>query len=222
MVGVLFDLDGTLIDSLPNITDAVNTVLQQRGLPALPRETVAGFVGRGVPVLVDRMIAATALEPIAREGILKDLMAAYDVEALKTQLFPGVHAALTALQADAIPLGVVTNKPRAPMGPTLEAAGIAHFFGVTVAGDDLPQRKPDPLPLTHAMEALGVSQAIFVGDSETDAATAANAAVPFVLFTEGIRLSPLSDLPHDAAFSDFGQLPDVLQPILTTFARTQS
>ncbi|MEM7753369.1 MAG: HAD-IA family hydrolase, partial [Pseudomonadota bacterium] len=81
---------------------------------------------------------------------------------------------------------------------------------VVVAGDDLPKRKPDPMQLTHAMAQLGVADCVYVGDSETDAATAENAAMPFVLYTEGIRHTPVSEMRHAAVFSDFADLADVL------------
>ena len=79
-----------------------------------------------------------------------------------------------------------------------------------MAGDDLPKRKPDPAQLLHAVEALDVPGAVYVGDSETDAASAQNANMPFVLFTEGIRLSPIEDLPHVACFDDFADLPELI------------
>lgn len=211
MKAVLFDLDGTLIDSLPNVRDAANAVLEAWALSPLPPATVAGFIGLGEQVFVDRLIAATDLQSGDRDAIMSLFIARYKEEARKTKLFPGVADALRALQNAGFPLGLVTNKPRAPLVPTLEAAELTGIFDVVVAGDDLPKRKPDPAPVFHAMERLEQKNAVYVGDSETDAATAESAGVPFVLFTEGIRVTPVSDIPHDVAFQAFGSLPELLR-----------
>lgn len=214
MTAVLFDLDGTLIDSLPNVRDAANAVLEAWSLPPLPSQTVAGFVGLGEQVFVDRLIAATDLSSADRDQIMARFIGRYKEEAKKTVLFPGVEKALASLKSGGVRLGLVTNKPRAPLGPTLDAAGLADIFETVVAGDDLPVRKPDPAPIRHAMEAMGADTAVYIGDSETDAATAQNAGIPFVLFTEGIRLSPIEDLPHAEAFDDFAKLPALIQRLI--------
>ncbi len=214
MTAVLFDLDGTLIDSLPNVRDAANAVLDEHDLPPLPSNTIAGFVGLGEEVFVDRLIAATDLDPGARDQVMTAFIRHYKEEAQKTKLFHGVEKALTILQDEGVPLGLVTNKPRGPLGPTLEAARLGRFFGAIVAGDDLPKRKPDPVQIAHATKLLGQTRAIYVGDSDTDAATAQNAGIPFVLFTEGIRLTPVHDLPHEVAFSDFGMLPEIVRHMI--------
>ena len=211
MTAILFDLDGTLIDSLPNITDAANAVLARWTLPSLPPQTVAGFVGLGEEVFVDRLIEATDLDLGERTDILAAFIEHYKVQAGKTALFPGVARALHVLKQDGLPLGLVTNKPRAPLIPTLEAAHLTDAFDIVLAGDDLPLRKPDPLPLVTAMERLGQKSAVYIGDSETDAKSAEAAQMPFVLFTEGIRTSPVASLTHAAKFSDFNELPDILR-----------
>jgi phosphoglycolate phosphatase len=86
---------------------------------------------------------------------------------------------------------------------------LAGVFGAVVAGDTLSVRKPDPAPLLHALAGLGVSGGLYVGDSPVDSETARRAGVPFALFTEGIREAPLAEIPHDAAFSDMRELPDI-------------
>ncbi len=214
MTAILFDLDGTLIDSLSNITDAANAVLAKWSHPPLSSHLVAGFVGLGEGVFVDRLIAATDLNPAERTEILEAFIERYKIEALKTELFDGVAHALGELRAGRAPLGLVTNKPRTPLIPTLEAANLTSAFDVVIAGDDLPRRKPDPLPLITAMERLDQSQAIYVGDSETDAKTAAAAGVPFVLFTEGIRTTSLDELQYTEKFSNFSQLGAILQRLI--------
>ena len=124
---------------------------------------------------------------------------------------PGVMAALELLRAEGVPMGLVTNKPRAPLGPTLDTVALTPFFDVVLAGDDLDRRKPDPEPLLHAVRALGGERVIYVGDSDVDAETARRAGQVFVLYTEGIRTVPLHDIPHDVAFNDFAMLPGIVR-----------
>lgn len=210
MTPILFDLDGTLIDSLPNIHAAANAVLSANDQPPLEASVVAGFVGLGEGVFVDRLIAATELVLEERPRILSEFMRAYKVAAAETRCFAGVVPMLTDLKEKGLALGVVTNKPRAPLGPTLEAAGLVPFFDVVVAGDDLPVRKPNPEPIRHAMAELGATGCVFIGDTPIDAETAERAGVPFGMFTEGIRTVPTEAIPHDFAFSDFRALPTLL------------
>ncbi len=207
---VLFDLDGTLIDSLPNITDATNAVLDKRHLPRLEAEIVAGFVGQGEQVFVDSLIETTDLDIGERDWVLQQFLRHYKEEAVHTRCFHGVHQALETLRSDGYRLGLVTNKPRGPLGNTLEAARLSSAFDVIVAGDDLQRRKPDPLPIRHALEKLGADTCLYVGDSEIDSEAAQNAGVPFILFTEGIRRSDVRDIRHSVAFNDFGMLPAIV------------
>ncbi|MEM6385739.1 MAG: phosphoglycolate phosphatase [Pseudomonadota bacterium] len=211
MIPVLFDLDGTLIDSLPNIGEAANVILQARNLPALPPSVVATFVGLGEEVFVDRLIAATDLPTTDRDTIMQQFISEYKRVAQDTRCFPGVSRALGALKARGAKMGIVTNKPRAPMQPTLEAAELTSFFDVVVAGDDLPTRKPDAAPLRHAMAELGAVNCVYIGDTPIDAETARASAVPFGLFTEGIRTVPIKDIHHDFAFDHFDNLIGTLE-----------
>lgn len=211
MTPVIFDLDGTLIDSLPGITDAANAVLAEHNLPTVSTSLTKGFVGSGERVFIERLIAATELDPTQFDAHVARLIVHYKEAARHTRLMPGVRDALSTLKAEGYPLGLVTNKPRAPLGPTLEAAGLSEDFEVFLAGDDLARRKPDPLPLRTAIEQLGANTGLFVGDSDIDAQTAQNADVPFVLYTEGIRTTPIERLPHEAAFDDFSKLPEIVR-----------
>ena len=210
MTPVVFDLDGTLIDSLPDVTKAVNLLLTEEGQPLLDASVVNTFVGSGEQVLMQRLIAATAFEPGDHERLMPRFIAHYKVAALDTKLFPGARAALDRLRAAGVPIGLCTNKPRAPLIPTLEAAGLDDVFGVVVAGDDLPKRKPDPAPLFHCFQVLGAETGVYVGDSEVDAETAQRAGVPFVIYAHGIRVKPIAEIPHDVVFDDFGALDGIL------------
>jgi len=210
MLPVVFDLDGTLIDSLPDVTKAVNLLLEEEGQPLLDSSVVNTFIGSGERVLMDRLVAATAFLPSDFDRLMPRFIAHYKIAALDTKLFPGARDALDRLRAAGVPIGLCTNKPRAPLIPTLEAAGLSDVFGVVVAGDDLPKRKPDPAPLFHCFQALGAETGIYVGDSEVDAETARRAGVPFVIYAHGIRVSPIADIPHDVVFDNFGALDGIL------------
>ncbi len=211
MLPVVFDLDGTLIDSLPNVTDAVNGLLADHALPPLTQNAVINFVGRGERVLLDRLIAATDLNEGDFDGLMAQFIEHYKRAAEDTEVFHGVHEALAELRRVGHPLALCTNKPRAPLKPTLAAAGLSDAFDVVVAGDDLPKRKPDPAPVLFIMSELGVERCVYVGDSEIDAETAERAGVPYLFFTEGICAVPITEISHAAAFGAFSELPQLVR-----------
>ena len=206
MIPVIFDLDGTLIDSLPDITLAANDLLAAHDLPPLEATQVAGFVGHGEIAFLQRLIAATDLNPEKFDAILPDFIYRYKAAAKQTRMMPGARQALDTLKEQGVPIGLCTNKPRAALIPTLAAVGLSGTFDTVVAGTDHEKRKPDPALLHLAMTGLGAGRCIYVGDSEVDAETAERAAVPFLLYTKGIRVTPVADIPHDAAFDDFAGL----------------
>ncbi len=208
---VVFDLDGTLIDSAPDIHRAANAALAAEGKPPLPLVQVRSFIGNGVAVLVERVMAASGLtgaEIHAR--MLARFMADYDAApADLTRCFSGVAEALGKLRAQGARLAVCTNKPEATSHAILTALGLAPAFDVVIGGDSTPFRKPDPRPLLAAFDALG-GRGLYVGDSEVDAATARAAGVPFLLFTEGYRAASVEDLAPLHTFSEFASLPEIV------------
>lgn len=214
MKGIVFDLDGTLVDSLPEIAAAANAVMAARGLPDLPLRQVARFVGLGEQVFVDRMIAAVGIDLADRPDVMQRFMAAYKIASQSSSLMPGVATALEALKARGVPMGLCTNKPGGPLQAVLDSAGLRQFLAAIVAGDTLKVRKPDPAPLLLAFDQLGAQPGLYVGDSETDAETAQRAGIPFALYTEGIRQKAVDEIPHDIAFSDFARLSEVAGPFL--------
>lgn len=208
---VLFDLDGTLVHSAPDIHAAANAMLAEAGAAAVDLPTVQGFIGEGAAVLVARLMAARGLPPGRHEELLARFRAAYDTAPARlTRPWPGVPGALAALARAGHALGVVTNKPEAPARAVLAALGLAEHIAVVVGGDSLPVRKPDPGPLIHALAALGAADGIFVGDSEIDAAAAAAAGLPFALFTRGYRRAPAEAIAAALHFDDFAGLPAAL------------
>jgi phosphoglycolate phosphatase len=217
---IIFDLDGTLVDSAPDIHAATEKMLQEIGQPVLSLETVTSFIGNGVPKLVERVIAARGLGTrFDADDLLARFMRHYAAAATeKTRLYPHVAEALQMLGDDGYALGLCTNKPKAPTALVLEAFDLARFFDVVVCGDTLPVKKPDPAPLQLAIERLGATGSVYVGDSEVDAATAKAAAIPFALFTEGYRKSDVSDIPKTYSFSDFAELGVVIDKVFVAQA----
>jgi phosphoglycolate phosphatase len=215
---VIFDLDGTLIDSAPDIHASANRVFAPHG-ESFTRAEVQGFVGRGAPNLISRLARSRGMPGAgaAFDDLLARFLTVYEQSHTLTTLYPGVPSALRELSGAGARLGLCTNKPIAPTQAVLAHFGLA-CFGAVVGGDSLPVKKPDPAPLLHALKMLGDGPMIFVGDSEVDAETAQAAGVPFVLFTEGYRKTPVEALPHHAAFADFAELPTLVAGISASFA----
>jgi phosphoglycolate phosphatase len=216
MTAVIFDLDGTLIDSAADIAANANAVLEELGLGRLPDAQIASFVGNGVPHLVGLVLKASGM---VADGplfapMVKRFNERYETAFEHTTIYPGVINALDALVAAGCVLGVCTNKTIAPTHAVLRHLGLDGYFKAVYGGDSLPQRKPDPAPLFATAKELGQDQVIFVGDSEVDAKTAENAKLPFLIYTEGYRKTPVHELYHDAAFNDFKQLPGLVASLM--------
>jgi phosphoglycolate phosphatase len=183
---VLFDLDGTLIDSTGDLADGANAARAAFGLPPLPEGEVAPAIGHGLGHLL-RGTLPEGLHPRLEEAraAFHTHYAAHLLH--RTRAYAGVPACLEHLAACGIPLGLVTNKPGRFVAGILDGLGWTERFETVVAGDTLPQRKPAPEPIRHAVDALGTEpeQTIYVGDSEVDLECAAAAGVPFVCVAWG-------------------------------------
>lgn len=210
-LSVIFDLDGTLIDSLPDIHAAVNRLLAAEGQVRMARAEVQAFVGDGAPVLIRRVMAARGMDMARHAELAARMVADYTARSCeKTTVLPHVAETLTALRAEGCRLGICTNKPESATRAVLAELGLAALFDVIVAGDTMAERKPDPAPLNHAARLLGAARAIFVGDSEVDARTAEAAALPFVFFAGGYLRVPRHEISPVAEFSDYRELPALL------------
>lgn len=220
MKGVIFDLDGTLVDSAPDIHAAANALLRAMGYQPLAYETVRGFIGNGIPKLVERVMRTSDIEHSrARHADLTRQFEHLYAEkpAVKTVLYPGVISTLDALKKAGCLMGVCTNKNHGLTVQVLEGMKIADYFGSVIGGDSLAVRKPDAAPFFACAKELGANEVLYVGDSEVDAATAKAANVPFLLFTEGYRKSPVEDIVCDHSFARFEALPELVDGL---FERT--
>jgi phosphoglycolate phosphatase len=180
---VVFDLDGTLVDSRRDLATAVNRLRGELGLPALRVDQVEAMVGEGARILVERALADAPTLAISRERALERFIAHYDACCLETtEPYPGM-AALVRRLAARWPLAILTNKPMAATRKLLDHFDWLEIFRLVVAGDSLPARKPDPAGIRHIAERLDLvpSSIVLVGDSRFDAETAAAAGCRLVL-----------------------------------------
>ncbi|WP_299415614.1 phosphoglycolate phosphatase [uncultured Sulfitobacter sp.] len=205
-VRIVFDLDGTLIDSAPDICAVANALLAPHHAQITLAQTHM-FIGNGVSVFVARMLAAVGLSETLHAEVLAGFKAAYPTAVGQTHPYAGVIHALGILKRQGHMLGICTNKPLVPCMAVLDHLGLTDYFDTFWGGDSLAVHKPDPAPLRAAFDALGQGPSVYVGDSEVDAQTAQAAEVPFLLFSAGYRKSPLAQIPHSAAFDDFATLP---------------
>jgi phosphoglycolate phosphatase len=207
---LIFDLDGTLVDSAPDLATALNGLLAEFGKPALAESTVRAMVGDGAGVLVQRGLQASGLGDADQPAALRRFLALYrDCLIDKTRAYPEVEATLERLQSEGHKLGVCTNKPYDPTQRILKALKLDRFFGAVIGGDSLPKRKPDPEPLLAAIEGLGgiAAKAVMIGDSANDVLCARAAGVTAILIPSDYG-NPAEDA--DVKLMRFAELPDAL------------
>lgn len=214
MARIVFDLDGTLIDSAPDIRGIANAILEREGKEPISLPQARDFIGNGASVFVRKMREAQGIPDSDHDRILKDFTDAYVTAVDLTVPYPGVEAALVALKQAGHVLGICTNKPIVPTRAVIKHVGLEQYFDVMIGGDSLPVHKPDPAPLHKTFAQLGEGKVIYVGDSDVDAETAKRAIVPFLLFTEGYLKVPVDSLTYEKTFNDFALLPDLVAQVL--------
>lgn len=208
---ILFDLDGTLVDSAPDLAATMNVLLERRGRRRLTLDDVRHMVGQGAKVLMERGMAATGEPASARDidRMFDEFLAYYNQHiADESRVFPGVREALERLTDAGCALAVCTNKPEWPARRLLEELDLDGYFGAVVGGDTLKVRKPDPEHLFECVRQLGTppGRAIMVGDSRTDVDAARAAALPVVAVTFGYTPVPVSTFGPDVLIDHFDEL----------------
>jgi phosphoglycolate phosphatase len=192
---LVFDLDGTLIDSARDLAESIGEMLESYGAAPLPLTDVVTMVGEGAPILVRRALARAGLRPGVDDALARFLKI-YDRRLMDhTIVYPGMNESL-ALAVRRGPLAVLTNKPLGPSIGILEALGLRGYFSRVIGGDSEYGRKPDPAGL-HALQALAPGEPlVMIGDSPADWKVAVNANCPFVFARFGFGASKF-DAPPD-------------------------
>jgi phosphoglycolate phosphatase len=212
---VVWDLDGTLVDSAADIAASLNRLLGENGLASLDSGRIRNMIGEGVAVLIRRGFEAHDITPGGERlaGLVERFLAIYsEIATASTRLFPGARKALQTLSDAGLRQAICTNKPEAITRQVLAGLGIADCFDVVIGGDTLPRNKPDPLPLRIALEGLDVTpeQSLMVGDSAIDVQTAHAAGVSVAFVTFGYGPGPSHPHKADYLIDDFADLPAVV------------
>ncbi|MEJ0061765.1 MAG: phosphoglycolate phosphatase [Alphaproteobacteria bacterium] len=209
--GVIFDLDGTLVDSAPDIRNALNEYLRALGRRALTLEEATGMIGDGVMLLVERALTTTGEKPGDIIPHVQSFMKIYRaINADPAQIYPGVMKILDFMRERNIALGLCTNKPEAATHKLLDDLKLAAYFSGVAGGDTYPLHKPNPEHLRGVIAMMGVDadRCVMVGDSPNDLAAARGLGVPCVLADYGY--ASVKDLPADAFIESMEGLPEAL------------
>jgi phosphoglycolate phosphatase len=220
---VIFDLDGTLIDSLPDVMSALNSVLADNNRRPVTRDEAKLMVGGGAEPLLERAFSVTGdvLAPERAQSYVEAFTMYYRADpATKTTIFEGVVPALEALSERGLRLGICTNKPHQSALKVLEALSLDGHFAACFGKASVPFHKPDRRHYDEVAQALGVlpEHSLYVGDSETDVETARNAGVPIILVPFGYSRAPAGDLGGDRVIEHFSELPDVVDELFAQMA----
>jgi phosphoglycolate phosphatase len=203
---LIFDLDGTLIDSKLDLALAVNAALEEMGRAALPHEQIFGYIGQGAPKLIARALGKGATQEECRRG-LEFFIQYYSIHKLdNTSLYPGVRETLDALAG--MPMAVLTNKPVGASRGILQGLGLAETFQIIYGGNSFERKKPDPMGVETILREFGAApaQVMFVGDSEIDVQTARNAGTWVCGVTYGFGSHRLAEFPPDLLVDNLTEL----------------
>jgi phosphoglycolate phosphatase len=221
---VVFDLDGTLIDTAPDLIDTLNHILTREGFDAVDYEVAREAIGAGAKSLLERGLARQGkqVEPQRLDALYRDYLDHYAEHiADRSRPFPGMEAALDRLSAEGRILAVCTNKLEWLSVRLLDRLNLSRRFAVIVGQDTIGIAKPNPAVLRHTIEAAGgdTARAIMVGDSITDIATARAASVPVIAVNFGYTDTPVSELNPDRVVAHYDALPEAVRALSTTHTR---
>lgn len=216
---LVFDLDGTLIDSAPDIADAVNALLGELGKAPLDLADIKRMIGDGAPVLLERALAASGIQEAAA-GFMPRFKILYEAASTnRTELYPKVREVLEGFRREDRQLALCTNKPKAATELVLRHFGLDFLFSAIIGGDSLKERKPAKEPLLAAIrqaggEAAALGSALMIGDSHTDLATAKAAAIDAVIIPSGYgRAADAATQGHFHEIARFADLPALLEKL---------
>lgn len=215
---IVFDLDGTLVDSVPDLAGALDTLMQEKGLQAIGVDLARSLIGHGIPNLVRRALAERGQDWDETAGNL-DIRRFTEIYGARvsqeTRPYPEVETTLTLLHAQGWRMGVCTNKMERFARAIVDDLGLGRYFAVVAGPDTFKVGKPDPRHLTETARATGGGEpVIFVGDSEVDIATGKAAGVPVIAMTYGYTKVPLAGLGADRLIDGFAELPEAIASIL--------
>lgn len=218
-VTIAFDLDGTLVDTAPDLIGTLNVLLGEEGLPALAQDEARPFIGHGARWLIERGFEAAGvhLHPARAQSLFERFIARYRAHiADQSRPFPGCEAALEALAAAGATLAVCTNKPTELSILLLDALKLSDRFAAIIGPDSAPAPKPDARHLLTTVERVGgdPSRVIMVGDSATDVGAARAAKAALIVVTFGYTAIPAADLDHDALVDHYDALPAACARVL--------
>ncbi|MCI5045072.1 MAG: HAD-IA family hydrolase [Aquisalinus sp.] len=215
---LIFDLDGTLVDSAPDLAEAMNHVLQLEGFTPLPPEEVRHLVGHGARALLEAGLAAHG-SSVTDEKM--DALIALFIEHYKAHLtdksrpFPGVTEALSVLRDEGFPLAVCTNKREELALPLLRDLALSSYFECIICRDSLPKYKPDPLPLQTCAERTGTTSGIMVGDTMTDLSAALAADMACLIASFGYGRFESEEIKKARQFDHFDEIPGIILEIVS-------
>jgi phosphoglycolate phosphatase len=213
IAAVMVDLDGTLLDTLPDLASAANRMLAALGLAGRPQEQIGGYIGKGIPNLVRRCLDGEA-DTLQAKGLPLFEAFYFEESGRHCLAYPGVVEGLQRFAAMHLPLACVTNKTERFTLSLLEHMALARYFSLVVSGDTLPRKKPDPMQLLHICAQFGLppSRVLLIGDSSNDALAARAAGCPVACVSYGYNEGrDVHDLDCDAIVASLEEAAQLVQ-----------
>jgi phosphoglycolate phosphatase len=219
-IAIIFDLDGTLVDTAPDLLAALNAVLTVEGHDPIVPADLRHLVGHGARAMFEHALVKTGapVSPDRLKGLTERFLAYYRANIARgSKPFPGVPETLDILAADGAGLGVCTNKPQDLTELLLSELALARHFPAVIGGGRTPYSKPDPRHVMEVVMALKGrrERAVFVGDSPVDVAAARAAGIPVIAMSYGYTPVPVSALGADAVVDDFAELPGIISRLVS-------